>query len=305
MAARTILVIVDPNTTTKQPVLERAAWLAERVGADLELFACDYDWSVETGPVSTIWVPKPGARERLLDRHRQALDVLAAPLRARGLTVTVDIVWDYPLEEAIVKKVVARKPWLVAKDVEHHNVVQRTFLSNIDWHVIRNCPVPLLLTKPRPVSGRPNVMAAVDPLHQHDKPAELDDAIFQFADAFARSIDGTLHVVHAIALPRDLDLPPDVITVLTRQQRDAMESFLKTHTVERANVHLVEGAAHDCIKRAAEKHGADFVVMGAVARSRLKKLFIGSTAERVLDKLPCDLVIIKPPGIKTAVLGQS
>ena len=36
------------------------------------------------------------------------------------------------------------------------------------------------------------------------------------------------------------------------------------------------------------------VVMGAIARSGLKRLFIGSTAERVLDRLPCDLVIIKP-----------
>jgi universal stress protein E len=48
------------------------------------------------------------------------------------------------------------------------------------------------------------------------------------------------------------------------------------------------------LQQAAKEHSADFVVMGAVARSGLKRLFIGSTAERVLDRLPCDLVIIKP-----------
>jgi universal stress protein E len=34
--------------------------------------------------------------------------------------------------------------------------------------------------------------------------------------------------------------------------------------------------------------------MGAVARRGIKKVLIGSTAARVLDRLPCDLVIIKP-----------
>ena len=33
--------------------------------------------------------------------------------------------------------------------------------------------------------------------------------------------------------------------------------------------------------------------MGAVARRGVKKLLIGSTAARVLDRLACDLVIVK------------
>jgi universal stress protein E len=48
------------------------------------------------------------------------------------------------------------------------------------------------------------------------------------------------------------------------------------------------------LQKAAVEYAADFVVMGAVARRGLKRLFIGSTAERVLDRLHCDLVIIKP-----------
>ncbi len=45
---------------------------------------------------------------------------------------------------------------------------------------------------------------------------------------------------------------------------------------------------------AAECH-ADIVVMGAIARSALKRVFIGSTAERVLETLPCDVLVVKPP----------
>jgi len=44
----------------------------------------------------------------------------------------------------------------------------------------------------------------------------------------------------------------------------------------------------------AERVRADIVVMGAVSRSRLQRIFVGNTAERVLDHLPCDVLIVKP-----------
>jgi universal stress protein E len=41
---------------------------------------------------------------------------------------------------------------------------------------------------------------------------------------------------------------------------------------------------------------ANVVVMGAVSRSALERAVIGHTAERVLDALDCDVLVIKPPG---------
>ena len=45
---------------------------------------------------------------------------------------------------------------------------------------------------------------------------------------------------------------------------------------------------------AAEWH-ADILVMGSIARSSLKRALIGSTAERVLETLPCDVLVVKLP----------
>jgi universal stress protein E len=44
---------------------------------------------------------------------------------------------------------------------------------------------------------------------------------------------------------------------------------------------------------------AAVVVMGAVARNWLKRVFVGATAEQTLDRLPCDLLIIKPDWFQT------
>jgi len=36
-------------------------------------------------------------------------------------------------------------------------------------------------------------------------------------------------------------------------------------------------------------------VLGAIARGRLREMLIGSTAERVLDRMHCDILVVKPP----------
>jgi universal stress protein E len=293
-SGKTILVVVDPLTEDEQPVLGRAAWLAEKTGSALELFTCDYDAAIDSGRIATVRIPEPGAREQLLLRHRRRLETFATPLRGRGLTVTVDVAWDYPLDEAVVKQVAAKRPWLVAKDTHHHNVLQRTLLSNVDWNLIRDCPAPLLLVKAREIAERPTVLAAIDPVHEHDKPAQLDDAIYKFgADLCART-GGTLRLVHAVATPLGVELPPNVQALVAAEHRRALESFLTTHPVPGDRVHAIEGLAHQCLQHAATEQRADFLVMGAVARRGIKKLLIGSTAARVLDRLPCDLFIIKP-----------
>jgi universal stress protein E len=294
MRENTILVIIDPTSGSHQPALERAVWLAKQAGARLELFACEFDPDVDSGHFSTVWVPEPSAREQLLLRQRSNLESLAAPLRKQGLTVGVDVVWDHPLDEAILKKAAAHDYWLVAKDAHHHNVIQRTLLTHTDWHLIRKCAAPLLLVKDRKLAVEPKVLAAVDPVNEHDKPAALDDRIFTFAADLARVLRGHLHVVHSYATPLGAELPPDVVKILAQEHRAALAKFLDRHSVLVGHQHLYEGLAHECLQKAAKEHDADFVVMGAVARRGLKRLFIGSTAERVLDRLPCDLVIIKP-----------
>lgn len=290
--ARTIMVVVDPRTVEPQPVIERAAWLAARVGAWIELFACDFDADVDRGLTGTL-LPSPGVKQTVLETHRQRLEALAEPLRRRGLAVTVDVRWDYPLGEAILRKAADAQPWLVAKDTFHNNLLQRTLLSNVDWELIRDCPVPLLLTKPRALGEPPKVMVAVDPLKEHDKPEQLDDKLFEFGKELASSLAGELHLVHAVTTPLGLDLPPEAMALIDKENAAAMSEFLAKHDVPPGNVHVLRGLAHDCLQRAAIDTNADFMVMGAVVRRGLRRL-IGSTAARALDRLPCDLIIIKP-----------
>jgi universal stress protein E len=300
MADQSILIVVDPGAKGGRPALERAAWLAERSGTALELYICDYDAAVDTEDVSTAWLPQP-LREEQTELHRQTLESLAAPLRERGLTVTTGVEWSHPRGEAIVRKAAAARPWLVAKDTHHHNLLKRTLFSSTDWHLIRGCPAPLLLAKERTPSATPKVIASVDPFHERDRPAELDDKIFRFAAMLAQTVGGELHVFHAFGVPVAMDIPVDAARAIEQQHREVMSAFCATHEVPAERTHVLEGSPEQRLPELVETLDASFVVMGAVSRRWLDRLLIGSTAERVLDRLPCDLLVIKPDVFETSL----
>jgi nucleotide-binding universal stress UspA family protein len=55
---------------------------------------------------------------------------------------------------------------------------------------------------------------------------------------------------------------------------------------------------------ALETHSA-IVVMGAISRSGLRRFIFGNTAEYLLDSLPCDLLIVKPPKFSVPLQRRS
>src|SRR5690606_20420684 len=101
--------------------------------------------------------------------------------------------WDYPAADAIVRVVMQRRPALLIAQSQRRTRLARTVLTNTDWELIRNCPCPLWLSKCERIATRPTVVAALDPLHAHAKPAALDDAILRAAVEAA----GDVKRVHA------------------------------------------------------------------------------------------------------------
>jgi universal stress protein E len=309
-----ILVVVDP-TSEQQPALRRAADIARRAGAELELFICQYDQYL-SGERFFDSVGLQKARNTLLADCREQLEALAAPLRADGLRVDVDVRWDHPLDEGIVRQVLSSTPDLVIKDTHFHPVLKRSVFSNTDWNLIRSCPAPLMLVKPREFAARPTVVAAVDPLHEHDKPAELDRLILSQASSLTELLDGELHVFHsfdptpaiagaATTMATPIAVPVSEVTeALEKRHRQALNELLADYPLPQQQIHMHQGTPQDLLPVLTEKRAADLVVLGAVSRSGLKRIFIGSTAERVLDQLPCDLLILKPAGFKSRVSAE-
>ena len=232
-------------------------------------------------------------------------------MRPSGLVIKTTAVWDHPLYEGIVRHAAATGADIVFKDTHHHSAVSRALLTNTDWSLIRTCAVPRWLVKPIELPEKPVFVAAIDPLHEHDKPAALDDEILQLSISLAKSAGGEVKAFHsydpriAVATATanayiPVSLPFDEIEKQMREQHaKRFNEITNFHGISAENSHLVSGLTHEELPALAEQQEAAVVVMGAVARNRWKRLFIGATEERTLDHLPCDLLIVKPDWFRT------
>jgi universal stress protein E len=193
------------------------------------------------------------------------LEAIGDRLRVHGIKVTVSAEWDHPAHEAILRRAQVIKADLIVASLHSGRHRLPWVLRLTDWELVRHSPIPLLPVKNPHPYRHPTVLAAIDPAHAHEKPLQLDKEILRIGRTLTTVLRGTLHAVHAYSSFLVGHLPVDAIT----------EAARKTHSA--------------------------IVVMGALSRSGYKRLLIGNTAERILDELPCDLLVVKPANFRSRV----
>ncbi|MEL6200320.1 MAG: universal stress protein [Pseudomonadota bacterium] len=306
-----LAVIDDPSLDMR--VVERAIALTDVGSAHIELFQCVYDdviaaerafSSADLGP----------AKDRLLQEHERKLAPLEAHLRDLGYETTTTVVWDKPVFQGIVRHVLKTTPDIVIRNSRYHTPTQRASLSNDDWSLMRTCPAPLLIVRrDGALSSAPRIWASVDPMHDHDKPAALDDTIVDLGQQFASALGGELSLVHtydpapALAGIVNRSMGSQVLDLddITEQVRvehvAAVDRVAEKHGIPQDRVLLVQGPAKRVIPALAIEQNAEIIVMGCVARGRIALSVLGNTAEVILTNTPSDVLIVKPDRFETPI----
>jgi universal stress protein E len=94
---------------------------------------------------------------------------------------------------------------------------------------------------------------------------------------------------------------PELIDGVKAQHTDAVYALTDGRGIGRGHVHIEQGGPRAQLLALTDRIRADVVVMGAVSRRGLARVFLGNTAEDVLDRLGCDLLIVKPPALVDAL----
>lgn len=299
-----ILVVVEPD---HEPfvVLARAIWLAKIMKCKIQLLLCDP--TANPLPRSVITSDKSGALEKAIRKAQKELaKKLASKAREAGVAVTTEIVEERPIAEAVLERAEASGPTFVMKGTQFHSAAQRSMLVDTDWFLARQCPYPLWFVKESRFGAAPVIVAAVDPMHSHDKPAILDDTIIQSAKMISGLLGGELHLFHSyqrlseISVQAIKEFKPvklDVAEIdkkIKQEHRDALDALAMRNDIAKQYVHQLPGRTSELLPSFVRNRNAQLVIMGALSRWRLKRMVIGSTAERVMDHLPCDILIVKP-----------
>lgn len=294
-----LMVVIDTDHET-QFTLDRVAQLATVNEFKLRLISCDYSRYLLEGYYFD-GLQLPALREEYLRDRQQALDALAAPLLEQGMDVEVDAIWGHPPYQAIVHAAMQWQPDLLLHSTRRHSRLSRLFLSNEDWQLVRSCPCPLLLVKDKTWTEKPKMIAAVDPMHSHGKPLGLDHKIIQVTKALAGKLAGSVHVLHAFSEhPLSGTYPIDA----EKQHQQAMDVLMQDFDLATDQVSLVSRPVEEALPDLQSDLDADLVVMGAISRTFLSEAVIGNTAEKVLDYLASDVLIVKPDGFVTPIASR-
>lgn len=298
-----LLAVADASA---KPAIARAALIARRVNARIELYSV-------VKPANPLITTRAKARDvsgtRLEHRLRE-LETVANRLRADGIRVSCEADLEHSPAESILRRIKVSRPDLVIIQAHKHNLLARLMLSQTDFDLIRRCPVPLLIVKTAPLEGRrPALLAALDPWHVGGKPAALNVHLVEVAQTLAMGLGGKLHAAHVHAPPMQYEadsvLAPVLVPVSPAERkryvaavRRRFRALGKRLQIASQNLHLRLGDPSLELPELVRSLKIDTLVMGAVSRSVVNRILLGSTAERVLDALPCNALIVKPKGFR-------
>lgn len=288
---RNILVGVDLNPKgdevsggSRRAVLQ-AQWLAEKTGASLTLLHSTWaDICEEDGKI----VEGPGPD------GRAALEALASDYDSSGV----------PTELVITKKRSWNEMIRRAKAGENDLVVvgrrgggMSKSLGSVSRKLTRKCPCPVWVVKPRAELVHELVLAATDLTPVGDLAVEL-------AASLAEAYGCELHVIHAWKVPISLQLSSgrrddeEYEAALRKIDEEAEEHIRASLAKKNPNVTPVLHVGCDSASRAildgVKRLEADTLVMGTISRGGIAGLFVGNTAEKLLDRVECSLLTIKP-----------
>lgn len=299
--SRNILCVVEFDNYPEQ-VVSRAAWLAKLHSANLHLLVSDPNTDF-LGDSYVYLFESQHIAESIRDSQDEALGRLMATVDASGVNVEVSRSTDKQIANVVRREADARQPMYVIKGTHYHSPSERASLADVDWDLIRDLEYPLWFVKPTEWEDSPVIIAAVDPVHANDKPAHLDKRIIEMARTIADEFSGSLLVIHTYQSLEEIGskvmwafkpqkLPVEDLNAKIVHEHDrALKILGETCGLPTDVLRLVPGRAHEVLPSFAREQGASLLVMGALARSKLKQRIVGSTAARALDHIPCDVLI--------------
>ena len=297
-----ILVDIDSDAAS-HPALERAVLLARGGGA--------------TVTVTDVLAGSPYER-----RHWSA-DLEEAVLAGRRSQLTrIASMVRHAVTDA--KLLVGRPATALTQEVirSGHDLLMRSHARGesgaaasdfgaVDMELLRTCPCAVMLVRPSSAAPQPRIAAAIDAAARDQAEQALNVKIATAALDLSELLAGVPMLLHAWSPFGERMIrahaSEDAFAGYVEDARSRAAADLNTMAEalgsRLAGVRIVQrrGRPEDVIIDAVTAEGIDLLVMGTVARSGVPGLVWGNTAERVLRKLRCSVLTLKPDSFVSSV----
>ncbi len=319
---KNILCVVEPGDHSK-PALERAVSLAENNQARLTVVDVVEQAAGTNLPCEGL--SGEALQQAMNNYHAKNLQALVAPYRER-IDIHCEVFQGTPFL-AIIRAVLCHNYDLVIKVTETEDWLTRVFGSD-DMHLMRKCPSPVWMVRPRSSQNHQHILAAVDvDESEADSAAEAkrlrsaSRQILEMASSLALSNSAELHIVHvweAIGegimrsgfMSNSEEKINTYVEQVRQQHQSSMDQLMRevaetvgqdTLDYLKPKIHLIKGGVRKEVPRLAKEINADLLVMGTVARTGVPGFIMGNTAESILNHIECSVMAIKPEGFVSPV----
>lgn len=277
----------DALTPGSRRALGRAVWVAKRVGARLTLLHsrhADEYWNDGRHGFEQADAGGDG-RSRVM---QAALD----SVEAQDVEAKFTIRDEHP-HVAIIRTVLREDVDLVvaAKRTEAHTDERK--IGTTARKLLRKCPCEVWLEDPR-TDRDPTVILAGTDL------SAVGDRVVELAASVAHALGAELHVVHAFSMSMETQM--EGVEAHRRFEKEArrkavahVERVLEpTSMAGRATIHAGNTSPTQAILQGVKQLAPGLVVLGTVSRGGIPGLLMGNTAERLIDRIDCALLTVKP-----------
>lgn len=307
---KNILLVYD-DTELRKLTLDRAINLATRNQARLTIIAVVEDIPPDYQMLVTAMHPQE-IMKLAVKKQKVRLEQYIAPLLEAGHRVNAKVLVGKEFIE-IIREVLRNNHDLVIKIARGKGGVRDILFGSTAMHLMRKCPCPVLIMKPERSRHYCRILAAVDVTPEDIKVNTLNSKIMDLATSLAYLEQSELHIIHAWNIPYEhllkekADTSPGEIEKWENETRKLpkryMDDFLKKYSLEKVKhqVHLLKGQASGLIPELAKKKRINLIIMGTLCRTGIPGFFIGNTAEKVLHRVNCSVLTIKPEGFVTPV----
>ena len=258
--------------------------------------------------------------ERLLveDRKRQ-LDEAVKTIDNHGVSISTRVLVGDPVV-SIVRAVLDDGFDFLAKPPAPAQGLRQQLFGSVDMRLMRACPCPMAIGRPRTREGGGHAVAALDYDENDERKSQLNQAILDGAVFALGASHSELHVVHAWSLYGETllagrgKLPAERLTEIREEERVKRQEWIERLIANYRNtldetqaarfnpkVELLHGDPVVVIPRRTRELDADVLGLGTVSRTGLSGLLIGNTAEAILNRVDCTVVVHKPEGFVSPV----
>ncbi len=306
---KTVLVVAQGDVYAEiNPALASGADLARRNGGRLTLLDI-IEPPQQTAKQYQGIVNAQELTDLMIAQRKEQLQKVADILETEGLQVVVEVLAGRCFVE-VIRQVIYSGHDLVIKVADN----SANIFGGDDFHLMRKCPCPVWILKPGHLPQSQNILAAVDlAMESEDEGRVLNTLIMDLASSLAIWQNSRLYLLSCWKLYGEdalrnsafLKVSDKKIAAMLKSEGEVyqqrLQQLMQRYDSVAIDGNLVKGSPDQCIPEFVERQGIDTVVMGTVGRSGIPGLFIGNTAETILQSINSSVITVKPSGFKSPV----